>query len=215
MYSPQQGEEKRYLSLSEQDAVIQRLYADLDKAPLNEKIFFKYGEHLSLGALAITSLLSWRAGFRGFGLHRFGRGRIATLVCSFACPASGALVHSMFVKSELTEIFRSETAWSYATKSILAHQFGIFNSIAGSLSITYFFAQKCGILPIPDDMVIREVGVRRAAIKLILDRLRPHFKTFRYCWLASTIFMFGVGFREYQESCNMLAKQNRSTLSRK
>lgn len=205
------AEERTYLSSSEQQEVIRRLWLANNVVPLKENIFFNHGDKISYLTLIASSFIFWRTGFRAYNLYKYGRGRTATLAVSLFLPANGALAHTAYCTNSLVDYYRSENIWTYGFRSALVHQIGLLMSLSSSLTVTFLFAQRSGILPIPAGK--HRGGVRQVAFKLFMGKLKPYSKTIAMTFVTTTALMFAVGLCEYKQSCDLLAKQNRKTLS--
>lgn len=205
--------DKTYISVNQQQEIISALSASTKDAPWREVLFFKHGPKISCGCLVASGFVFWQSGFRGYGLSKYGRGRIATFLLSLMISANQGFFHKVFVQGSLKEYYRPESMWTYGTKSAFWHQISLLISCSSVLGLTFFFAQRNGILPVPEG--IHRKGVRSVALKTLVGRVRPYYKRMAMTSIATTAIMFVVGVYEYRQSCELLAKQNRKTLSLK
>lgn len=202
-------ESDQYLPLHEQRAVISRLEDISKEAPLREKIFFAYAAEIGTIANSLIYLLSWRAGFMGYGLFKYGRARIISFTSGFIFPANSYAMNH-YANRELTNPYRSESALHYTWKQGLCNQYGILGCLSGPLILTFLFASKMNLLPIPDGM--HKPGVREVAAKIFYQRIRRYTKGLALSAAFSTGLMFYVGYASFIQSCNLLAKMGRKTI---
>lgn len=200
----------QYLTYDEQSRIIHRLIDLTKTAPLKEKIFFAYAPQISAIPTFLIFFQSWRAGFRGYNLSKYGKARVVTIVSGLAFPANGYLAHSL-AHDKLTQPFRRESAWYYGWKHAINHQFGLFSCTMGPLMLTFLFASRLGLLPIPDGM--HKPGIRQIAAKVFYFKVKPYVRSIAMTAVASTAIMFFVGMGAYIQSCNLLAKVGRKTIS--
>lgn len=200
-----------YLSIQEQQDVLNRLKVVQDSSPLREKLFLENGEYVSAATLLGSSLVFWRSGFRAFSLFKYSKGRVTTLLLATSSCLYGALTHSMFVKDKLASFNRKEDILYYGIRAITVHQHGLLTTFVASTCGTFMIAYKYGIIPIPEPMY--KAGNRQVAFNYFKTKLQPYAKTMLWTCLASSTIMFLVGMLEYKESKRMLSKLNRKTLN--
>lgn len=199
-----------YLNVDQQQALAIQLEQLAEKESLSKRLLFPHAAFLDFFSLCPLSFYTWRAGFRGYGLCKYGRGRILTVVMAAVYPTYGGYATSVWGTSALTEPFRKENPWYHGLRFAAAHQVGIFITITGSICLSFVVASRSGLLPIPDGM--HKPGVRQIASQVLFNRIKPYGKSIILPAVLSTVFMYAVGVGAYQQSCLLLAKLNRKSL---
>lgn len=200
-----------YLSINEQQKVISQLSGAAHRAPLREKIFYSHGDKLTTATMLATSLVFWRSGFRAFNLNKFNRGRVGTLFVATALSSvNGGFLHSWKVLNSLTDLYRSESMWTYGVRSVLVHQIAMFICFMSSCGYTFFTALRVGIIPVPIE--VHKKGNRAIGIRHFVSALKPYGKTMAMTAALSSSIMFLIGLSEFKQSRALLAKINRKTL---
>lgn len=202
-----------YSSVVDQVKIKRKLRELEAKANLDEVLFLTQGDKIAFLTSLVAGRTFWRAGFRGFNLHKFGRYRITTTLFVLIFSTHSYISHKVLVTEKLWDEFRPESSLNYALKSLAAHQIGLISVSFGTIGSIFALAQRFGVIPVPHNMFDKEV--RPSVFRYIRNSLRPYAKPALFVWLASSAFMTAVGIREYQESCDLLSKIGRKTIALK
>lgn len=203
--------QEAYLGIQDQESIRWK-FAEAEKLSKKSEVFvLNNGEKIATLSCLTAGLVFWRAGFKAFNLNKFGRFRVTTLLFNAIFCLHGGCAHIMLVNDKLYDNFRSESTWNFAARSLIANQFGLFCSSFGTVGATFALAQRFGLVPIPHNMFHAEV--RPVLREFLVNSLRPHLKSVSRAWIISSLFMMAIGARQYQESCHVLSKINRKTLS--
>lgn len=202
--------EKQYLSVEQQIKLSQKLLKLAEHEPLWNKLFFSYSSTVAAIPLYSVFLLSWRAGFRGYGLSRYGKSRFVSIVTGLIFPTNGVMCHECFASCSFTEPFRPENPWSYGWRFAAWHQVGLLASLYGGFALTFLFARGSGVLVVPQDII--RGGWRSYTGRLFFGRIKPYSKNLAIAGLCSTAFMFLAGAAGYLQSKKLLAKMGRQSL---
>lgn len=204
-------ESTQHSNINEQEKVLSRLNAIAVQAPLREKLFFNYGEIISYLISMPVGFVAWRAGFRGYNLHRYGKGRISSLAFTAVLGLNSALFHEHMCKSACKQPYRSENILDYGYKAALAHQFSASIMTGTGLGITFLFGLAQGTLPLPAS--IHERGIRKLALGTFFGRIKPYRMGIATTWAATTLMMAAIGMAEYYQSNYLLKKyMNRNSI---
>lgn len=199
-----------YLSIEEQADIANKFRYITFTAPYHETMFIDKGAMFASGAIFASGIVFWRSSFRGFNLARYGRRRLVTAIVPLFCSVNGAAFHNIIVKSNLHDMFRTESYLSFGLRSMIAHQPGLLFAYFCVTTFNFMNAHDMGIIATP--MRIFKKGFFQESIKIYVSKLRPYTKHFVITWAASSAFMFAIGLLEYQQSRKILAKINRKTL---
>lgn len=202
-----------YLSIREQEHVRSKFAEAKTFCRPSEIIFLDNGEKFAALSTFTAGLVFWRAGFRACNLHKFGRFRITSFLFNVIFCLHGGCAHAYIVDNELNDLYRSESVLKYGIRSLLANQLGLISISVGTMGATFTLAQRFGLIPIPHNFYQKDV--RPVVYEFIKNSLKPYYRSMSIAWLASSVVMFAVGARQYQESRNILSTINRRTLSQK
>jgi hypothetical protein len=198
------------LNVDQQQQLSVQLNRLAEDEPFLRRLLYPNTAYLCMLSLCPLSFFTWRAGFKGYGLSKYGRGRILTVILAIIYPSYGALATEMWASSKLTEPFRKENPWYHGAKFALCSQAGIFSTVVGNIGVSFLIANRSGLLPIPDGM--HKPGVRQVATQILLGRIKPFSKSIVLSAAFSTAFMFAVGVGGYMQTCSILAKMNKKSL---
>lgn len=200
----------RYESIDKQISRTQNLLRLAETRPLRKRATILYSGALSLLPLYAVSFVTWRAGFRGFGLSKYGRSRGITAFLAFIYPLNGGFANQVLGADKLIAPYRREDPWYYAGRFALNQQIGHFAILTGNIFTLFLFATRGGSLPIPAG--IHKPGLREVAVQMLLKRLKPYYKGIAMTLVGSSVYMFALGYGAYHESCVLLAMMDRKTL---
>lgn len=178
----------------------------------NQYPYYRVGGLMASLSLMSASVIFWRAGFRGFYLVRYGRGRVVTLGFSLIMSNHGAFFHHLIVNRKLESYYAPENPWYYAKLAALTHQGGLFVALSSSFILTYIYALRNALLPVMETQYPEDVRFKRA--RYIASRYKPYYRSIATAWVLSTLLMSYVGYRALGQRQEMLAEAlNRRTIS--
>ena len=166
--------------------------------------------YLNYVSLLPLTFCAWRAGFRGYGLCKYNRGRLLTLALSLTYPCYGPFAISIWAENGLLKPFREENPWHHGLRFALTNQVGMFITTTGNIGLAYLFAVKSGLIIMPPG--IQNPTLRQITVKVVLNRVKPYVKSIALSAAFSTTVMFAIGYGAYQQSCYLLAKLDRKSL---
>lgn len=199
-----------FLNVDQQQELAVRLQALAEKESLPKRLLFPNAAYTNVLSLLPLSFFTWRAGFRGYGLYKYNRGRLLTVTLALVYPCYGPLGTEMFATTGLLEPYRKENPWYHGARFALVNNIGIFITLTGNVCLTFLMATRSGLLPIPEGM--HKPGVRQVAAQMLLGRIKPYRQSIALSALFSTAVMFAVGFAGYHQSCSILGAMNRKSL---
>jgi hypothetical protein len=198
------------LTIEEQHEIGVKLESLARKDSIYWRLLFPNSGYTNVLALAPLSFYTWRAGFRGYGLCKYGRGRILTVVMALIYPTYGGFSNETWGTTALMQPFRKEDPWYHGARFALANQPGVFITVTGNIFLSFLIASRSGLLPIPDGM--HKPGIREVAAQILVGRVKPYTKSIVLSAVLSTAFMFAVGYAAYLRTNTLLADMNRKSL---
>lgn len=202
----------QYLTLERQERLMGNFMQHAENARVEEVFYFRHGGDLAVIPALINALVYWNAGFRGYGLKRYGKGRVMTLIVPAICSFSGKAYTEAIGTLSLVEPFRREDSLYYGIRYAAGFQLSNLTTATAGMVMTFFYAQRNGVLLVPQTKFIFKTPVD--AFGLMFTRLKPYRYTLLASWLGSTAIMFAVGVASYNETRKVLRERfNRQSLS--
>lgn len=200
----------RFLTVQEQQNILNQVKGAIVSTSIDDKLFVDYGAFFEYALLGIPGFVTWRSAFRAFNLSRYGKGRVSTLLASQLNSFSMILPHDVLVRSQVLEPFRTEDGLYHAKKSAVVHSLGITTVLFTSICVPFIVAQKNILIPVPDDYLKKPS--RKIALEFIWTRLKPFGRTITLWTALSFVGSAALGYSEYQQSLDFLAKIGRKSV---
>ena len=202
----------KYLTLDEQQRLASSLSIYVDDAPTEKVLYMRNCTNFMVVPTVANAVYCWHAGFRGYGLAKFGRGRLYTLFVPFLGAVASRSYTDLLAQAQLYEPFRPESALRFGFLFASVYQIAHMSSLVAGPVMTFFWAAHNGILTIPVDKVFFGMSVN--AFNQFFVRLKPWRNGMLFSWAASTSLAFAIGAVTYNQSCKVLSERfNRRTLS--
>lgn len=200
-----------FRNTSDQAGILNKLNNYADNLPASEVLFYKYGWIWNAVTACAFSTVCWRIAFRSFCLSKFGKGRVASMLTIQFGTLNSTAIAEVICSRSLKSTYREEDHEFYMMRNGFAHLVG---NITGSIIIlgsTFNIAQRYGLIPVPEEFLVAKN--RKVAYDFARNALRPFRKTYAIAFLASIAMGALIGYKEYDESLDLLNKLGHSYIS--
>lgn len=202
-----------HATIDEQERLCANLRLLAGKQPWTETYFFLNPALNGVASIVSAGIIYWRAAFRGFGLSKYSKGRMVTPVLAIIASSQAAIIHKIYVHSDLELPYNDHSMLSYCRKTALAHCYVLTTSFIMSTGYSFVTAIRSRVIPVPDRFLAKEN--RAVAFKIYFGSIRPYAKSIVIATAVSQAAMILFAALEYRQYKNLLAKFNRKYIYEK